>query len=67
MIYAYHGIKGNKNRKDAILRNLPYLGIAGVGFGSAIYHATMKNYTQWCECFFFILGFGCESIGVYGR
>lgn len=49
LIYAYHGIKGNKNRKDAILRNLPYLGIAGVGFGSAIYHATMKNYTQWCD------------------
>jgi len=49
LYYAYHGIKQNANRKDAILRNLPYLGIAGVGFGSGIYHATLKNYTQWCD------------------
>lgn len=47
--YAYHGIKGNKNHPDAFLRNLPYLGIAGVGLGSFIFHATMKNYTQWCD------------------
>ncbi|KAF4632036.1 hypothetical protein G7Y89_g6090 [Cudoniella acicularis] len=47
--YAYHGIKGNSNRRDAILRNLPYLGIAAVGLGSGIFHATMKNYTQWCD------------------
>ena len=49
--YAYHGIRANGNRKDAILRNLPYLGIAGVGIGSAIFHATLKNYTQWCKYF----------------
>jgi len=49
VLYAYHGIKNNSNRKDAILRNLPYLGIAGVGIGSAIFHATLKNYTQWCK------------------
>ncbi|PVH85176.1 alkaline phytoceramidase [Cadophora sp. DSE1049] len=49
LIYAFHGIKNNANRKDAVLRNLPYLGIAAVGFGSAIFHATMKNYTQWCD------------------
>jgi len=45
--YAYHGIKSNSNRKDAILRNLPYLGIACVGIGSGIFHASLKNYTQW--------------------
>jgi len=49
LLYAYHGIKNNANRKDAVLRNLPYLGIAGVGIGSAIFHATMKYYTQWCD------------------
>jgi len=49
VLYAYHGIKNNANRKDAVLRNLPYLGIAGVGIGSAIFHATMKYYTQWCK------------------
>jgi hypothetical protein len=54
VIYAFHGIRNNANRKDAVLRNLPYLGIAAVGFGSAIFHATMKNYTQWCKLFSFI-------------
>ncbi|KAL2071737.1 hypothetical protein VTL71DRAFT_12972 [Oculimacula yallundae] len=49
LVYAFYGIKNNVNRKDAVLRNLPYLGIAAVGFGSAIFHATMKNYTQWCD------------------
>ncbi|CAL3967690.1 hypothetical protein PZA11_003926 [Diplocarpon coronariae] len=49
LYYALHGIKNNANRKDAVLRNLPYLGIAGVGLGSAVFHATMKNYTQWCD------------------
>ena len=49
VFYAIHGIRNNANRKDAILRNLPYLGIAGVGIGSAIFHATLKNYTQWCK------------------
>lgn len=47
MYYAYHGIKSNSNRSDAILRNLPYLGIACVGIGSGIFHASLKNYTQW--------------------
>jgi hypothetical protein len=28
---------------------MPYLGIAGVGIGSTVFHATMKNYTQWCK------------------
>lgn len=32
-----------------MLRSLPYLGIAGVGIGSTVFHATMKNYTQWCK------------------
>ncbi|RDL37648.1 Uncharacterized protein BP5553_05081 [Venustampulla echinocandica] len=45
--YAYYGIKGNSNRADAILRNLPYLGLASVGIGSGIFHATLKDYTQW--------------------
>jgi len=49
LYYALHGIKANANRKDAILRNMPYLGIAGVGIGSTIFHATLKNYTQWCD------------------
>lgn len=49
MFYAYKGIKANSNRPDAVLRNFPYLGIAGVGIGSAVFHATMKNYTQWCR------------------
>ncbi|KAL5331084.1 hypothetical protein ACEPPN_000613 [Leptodophora sp. 'Broadleaf-Isolate-01'] len=49
LIYAFHGIRNNANRKDAVWRNLPYLGIAAVGFGSAIFHATMKNYAQWCD------------------
>ncbi|PBP19980.1 hypothetical protein BUE80_DR009213 [Diplocarpon rosae] len=49
LYYALHGIKNNANRQDAVLRNLPYLGIAGVGLGSAVFHATMKNYTQWCD------------------
>ncbi|CZT10101.1 related to YPC1-Alkaline Ceramidase [Rhynchosporium agropyri] len=49
LLYAFHGIRNNANRKDAVLRNLPYLGIAAVGFGSAIFHTTMKNYTQWCD------------------
>ncbi|EPE27582.1 hypothetical protein GLAREA_04373 [Glarea lozoyensis ATCC 20868] len=47
LFYAYHGIKNNANRKDAILRNLPYLGIACVGIGSGVFHSTLKNYTQW--------------------
>lgn len=50
VFYAYHGIRANANRRDAALRNLPYLGIAGVGIGSAVFHSTLKNYTQWCEC-----------------
>jgi len=49
LLYAYHGIKNNASRKDAILRNLPYLGLAGVGIGSALFHATLKNHTQWCD------------------
>lgn len=49
MYYAFHGIRANSNRHDAILRNLPYLGIALVGIGSAVFHSTMKNYTQWCK------------------
>ena len=47
--YAFHGIRANSNRPDAILRNLPYLGIACVGIGSAVFHSTMMNYTQWCK------------------
>lgn len=47
--YAFHGIRANSNRHDAILRNLPYLGIACVGIGSAVFHSTMMNYTQWCQ------------------
>jgi len=47
--YAYHGIKSNSNRHDAILRNLPYLGIATVGIGSGVFHASLKNYTQWAD------------------
>ncbi|EKD20913.1 alkaline phytoceramidase [Drepanopeziza brunnea f. sp. 'multigermtubi' MB_m1] len=47
LLYAYHGIKNNANRKDAVLRNLSYLGIAAVGLGSAVFHATMKSWTQW--------------------
>jgi hypothetical protein len=47
VFYAYHGIKSNSNRPDAILRNLPYLGIAAVGLGSGVFHSTLKNYTQW--------------------
>ncbi|KAJ5041302.1 uncharacterized protein L3040_005848 [Drepanopeziza brunnea f. sp. 'multigermtubi'] len=49
LLYAYHGIKNNANRKDAVLRNLSYLGIAAVGLGSAVFHATMKSWTQWCD------------------
>jgi dihydroceramidase len=49
LFYAYKGLKSNSNRPDAALRNFPYLGIAGVGIGSAVFHATMKNYTQWCK------------------
>lgn len=45
--YAYYGIKANSCRPDAILRNLPYLGIATVGIGSGVFHASLKNYTQW--------------------
>jgi hypothetical protein len=50
VLYAYHGIKLNWNQKNAVLRNLPYLGIACVGIGSTAFHATMKKYTQWCKC-----------------
>jgi hypothetical protein len=49
VFYAFHGIKANSKRHDAFLRNLPYLGIACVGIGSAVFHSTMKNYTQWCK------------------
>ncbi|ESZ98467.1 hypothetical protein SBOR_1129 [Sclerotinia borealis F-4128] len=45
--YAYKGIQANSNRKDAILRNLPYLGLAAVGILSALFHATCKDWTQW--------------------
>lgn len=45
--YAYKGIQANSNRHDAILRNLPYLGLAGVGILSALFHATCKDWTQW--------------------
>lgn len=47
VLYAIHGIYKNWGRKDAFLRNIPYLGIMGVGFGSALFHATNKYYTQW--------------------
>jgi hypothetical protein len=47
VLYAIHGIYKNYGRKDAFLRNIPYLGIMGVGFGSALFHATNKYYTQW--------------------
>ncbi|KFY28983.1 hypothetical protein V493_02621 [Pseudogymnoascus sp. VKM F-4281 (FW-2241)] len=49
ILYAIHGIYKNWGRKDAFLRNIPYLGIMGVGFGSAIFHATNKYYTQWAD------------------
>ncbi|KAG0652352.1 Alkaline ceramidase YDC1 [Hyphodiscus hymeniophilus] len=49
LYYAFHGIRSNSNRKDAILRNLPYLGIALVGIGSAVFHSTLINYLQWCK------------------
>ena len=47
--FAIKGIRKNSGKKDAFMRNLPYVGIASVGIGSAIFHATMKNYTQWCK------------------
>ncbi|KAG4033793.1 hypothetical protein MFRU_004g02960 [Monilinia fructicola] len=47
LYYAYKGIQANSNRHDAILRNLPYLGLAGVGILSALFHATCKDWTQW--------------------
>jgi hypothetical protein len=50
--YAFHGIKSNSNRHDAILRNLPYLGISLVGIGSAVFHSTLINYLQWCKPLF---------------
>jgi len=49
VLYALHGIRSNSGHKDAFLRNLPYLGIMGVGIGSAIFHSTLNNYTQWCD------------------
>ncbi|KFY13363.1 hypothetical protein V492_03316 [Pseudogymnoascus sp. VKM F-4246] len=49
ILYAIHGIYKNWGRKDAFLRNIPYLGIMGVGFGSALFHATNKYYTQWAD------------------
>ncbi|KAI9641847.1 hypothetical protein NHQ30_009714 [Ciborinia camelliae] len=45
--YAYKGIRANSNRQDAILRNLPYLGLALVGLLSGLFHATCKDWTQW--------------------
>jgi hypothetical protein len=65
VLYAYHGIKSNSNRKDAILRNMPYLGIAGVGIGSTVFHATMKNYTQWCKFKLLTLQIGPYGLQVY--
>jgi dihydroceramidase len=59
VLYAIHGIRKNSGRKDAFLRNLPYIGIMGVGVGSFIFHATLKNYTQWCT-----YPFPCESFGL---
>lgn len=49
LCYAFYGIRLNTKRHDAFLRNLPYLGIAGVGLGSALFHTTLKNYTQWMD------------------
>ncbi|KAG9229964.1 ceramidase-domain-containing protein [Amylocarpus encephaloides] len=47
IFYAYQGMRKNSNRPDALLRNLPYLGLASVGIGSGLFHSTLKNYTQW--------------------
>ncbi|EDO02588.1 hypothetical protein SS1G_05065 [Sclerotinia sclerotiorum 1980 UF-70] len=47
--YAYKGIRANTNRQDAIIRNLPYLGLAGVGILSALFHSTNKYWTQWFD------------------
>ncbi|KAF7898583.1 hypothetical protein EAF00_005029 [Botryotinia globosa] len=49
LYYAYKGIRANSNRQDAILRNLPYLGLAAVGILSALFHATNKDWTQWFD------------------
>lgn len=48
VIYGIYGIKANWGRKDAVLRDLPYLGLMSVGIGSTIFHASLKYYTQWC-------------------
>ncbi|APA11615.1 hypothetical protein sscle_08g063850 [Sclerotinia sclerotiorum 1980 UF-70] len=49
LYYAYKGIRANTNRQDAIIRNLPYLGLAGVGILSALFHSTNKYWTQWFD------------------
>jgi len=47
--YALNGIWNNLGRKDAFLRNLPYLGIASVGIGSMVFHSTNRFFTQWAD------------------
>jgi hypothetical membrane protein len=64
VLYAIHGISANTAHKDALLRNLPYLGIMGVGIGSAVFHASMKNYTQWCMSFHLAVFPGLMMVGI---
>lgn len=49
VFYSCYGIYKNRGHKDAFWRNLPYLGLLGVGLGSTIFHASLKYYTQWCD------------------
>ncbi|KAH8820801.1 ceramidase [Xylogone sp. PMI_703] len=63
--YAYRGMKLNSNRPDAFMRNLSYLGLATVGFGSIIYHATLKYYTQWFDDLSMLIATGLVMHRVY--
>jgi len=65
VIYAIYGLRANSGKPDAFQRNLPYFGIAAVGVGSAIFHATMKNYTQWGDDLSMLLATGTVLHRVY--
>lgn len=48
VFYAYHGLRNNNRGSYINIDSFPYLSLGCVGFGSAVFHGTVKLQGQWC-------------------
>jgi hypothetical protein len=51
VLYAAEGIFRNAHRTNALSECMPYVGFAGVGVGSALFHMLLGHYSQTCELY----------------